>query len=176
MKLDVTAQRWWLVYGLMLLGIVSRIVPHPWNATPVMAIALFAGTYLEKRWAMLLPLAIVAVSDLLIGWHNTVPFTWGAFLLTGIIAWWVRQRPGALRILYGALAGSVAFFVITNFGVWLVGGLYPPTAEGFWQCYVAAIPFFRNSLLGDLVWTTALFGGFTLVTTLLPASRAAHSG
>ena len=154
----------WILYGLILLGVVARLVPHPWNATPVMAIALFGGTHLSKRSAILLPLTIVALSDLLIGWHTTVPFTWGAFILTGLLAWWVRLRPSASRILAGALSGSVLFFLMTNFGVWVVGGLYPMTAEGLRQCYVAAVPFFRNTLLGDLVYTAVFFGAYALAT------------
>ena len=159
-----------LVTGLLLLGIVARLVPHPPNATPVMAIALFGGAYLSKRWAILLPLAILLISDVLIGWHNTVPFTWGAFVLTGLLAWWVRARPGAGRILLAALGGSALFFLVTNFGVWWVGELYPRTRAGLWECYVAAIPFYRNTLLGDLSYTTALFGLYALAT------RAGASG
>ena len=162
----------WLVIGLMVLGIIARLVPHPWNATPLMAIALFGGTYLSKRWAILLPLAMVIVSDAILGWHNTIPFTWGAFLLTGLIAWWIRPRPSANRILFGALTGSVLFFLITNFGVWIVGELYPRTAAGFWECYIAAIPFFRNTVFGDLAWTAALFGGYALVSRAVAPQRA----
>ena len=154
----------WLVYGLLMLGIVARLVPHPWNATPTMAIALFAGTYLNTRSALLLPLAIVAASDVLLGWHATVPFTWGAFLLTGLLAWWIRKSPSAGRIFTGAVAGSVLFFLVSNFGVWVVGGLYPRTMAGVWECYVAAIPFFRSALAGDLVYTAALFGGFAMAS------------
>ncbi len=150
----------WTIYGLILLGITARLVPHPPNVTPVMAIALFAGTYLSKRSALLLPLAILAVSDLLIGWHQTVPFTWSAFVLTGALGWWVRRHPGASRILLGAAGGSLLFFLVTNFGVWATQDLYPRTISGLWQCYVAAIPFFRNSLIGDLIYTAALFAGY----------------
>lgn len=163
----------WLVYGLIALGIVSRLVPHPWNATPVMAIALFAGTYLSKRWAILLPLIIVAVSDLIIGWHNTVPFTWGAFLLTGLLAWGIRSRPTATRVLAGALGGSLLFFVLTNFGVWVAGGLYPRTIAGLWECYVAAIPFFRGTLVGDLLYTAMFFVGYNAVTHTRLARQSA---
>ncbi len=155
----------WLVFGLILLGVVSRIVPHPWNATPVMAIALFGGTYLPKRWAILLPLLIVAVSDFIIGWHSTVPFTWGALALTGLLGWWIRQRPGAGRVVCGAVGGSVLFFLISNFGVWVDGSLYPRTLSGLQECFVAAIPFFRGTLLGDLIFVTVFFGSVALVDT-----------
>ncbi len=152
--------------GFIVLGVLSRLVPHPWNVTPVAAIALFGGTYLPARWGLVLPLAIVAVSDALIGWHATVPFTWGAFLLTGMIGWWLRPRPSPARIVAGTLAGSVIFFLVSNFGVWLSGGLYAHTPAGLWQCYVAALPFFRSSVAGDLVCSAALFSGFALVTRL----------
>jgi len=164
-----------VVIGLILMGLVARLVPHPPNATPLMAIALFGGTYLSKRWAILLPLIIVAISDLFIGWHRTVPFTWGAFALTGMLAWWIRLRPRPSRILGGAVAGSLLFFLITNFGVWVAGTLYPQTLDGLRQCYVAAIPFFRNTVLGDLVYVTALFGGYALATSRQPARQAVGS-
>ena len=167
----------WVVGGLLLIGIGSRLVAHPWNATPLMAIALFSGAYLAKRWALILPLAIVAISDLFLGWHETIPFTWGAFALTGIIGWWLRSRPSPLRILTAALAGSVSFYLITNFGVWITSTLYPRTVAGVWECYVAAIPFFRGSLLGDLIYTGAFFGLYNLfelfgaVPASVPSSR-----
>lgn len=154
--------RAWIVCALLLVGLMARIAPHPWNATPVMAIALFGGTYVSKRWAIILPWSIVALTDFILGWHTTIPFTWGAMILTGLLAWWVRTRPTPERVLTASLAGSLLFFTITNFGVWLVGGLYPRTLAGLAQCYVAAIPFFRGTLLGDLFYTTVLFGGYAI--------------
>ena len=164
-----------LAAGLVLLGIVARLAPHPWNATPVMAIALFGGVALSKRWPILLPFLIVATSDVLLGWHRTIPFTWGAFLLTGGLAWWIRSRPTVARIVGASLVGSSLFFLITNFGVWVIGDLYPLTAQGLWQCYLAGLPFFRNTVAGDLVYTAALFGGYALATRTLPASPASRS-
>jgi hypothetical protein len=158
-----------LVVGMILLGILSRLAPHPWNATPVMAIALFGGACLSKRASILVPLSIVAVSDGLIGWHDTIPFTWGAFVPTAMLGWWVRRRASAGRIVAASLVGSLLFFVITNFGVWLVGNLYPLTRAGLWQCYVAAIPFLRGTLAGDLVYTAIFFGAYALVTRRTPA-------
>ena len=115
------------------------------------------------------------LSDALIGWHNTMLFSWSAFVLTGLLAWWVRQRPGIWRILAGATSGSILFFLITNFGVWVAGGLYPSTLEGLRQCYVAAIPFFRNTLLGDLIYTAAFFGGYALVMSIVLTRQTARS-
>ena len=161
--------------GLILLGVVARLVPHPWNATPVTAIALFGGTYLSKRASVVLPLVIVAISDFLLGWHHTMPFTWGAFVLTAMLGWWVRRRASAGRIATAALVGSALFFVITNFGVWLPGDLYPLTWAGLWQCYVAAVPFFRATLVGDLVFTAVFFGSFALVTRARPVQSTVPS-
>ena len=173
---DRAAQRQpWIVFSLILLGVVARLVPHPWNATPIMAIALFGGTYLSKRWAILLPLATVILSDAIIGWHTTMPFTWTAFALTGGLAWWVRSRPGAARIATAALAGSLLFFLITNFGVWIVGGLYPPTAQGLRDCFVAAIPFYRNTLIGDLVYTGAFFSAYAVIRRAQPLPHPART-
>ena len=159
-----------IIYALLAVGIIARLIPHPWNATPLMAIALFGGTYLSKRWSLLVPLIIVAISDLILGWHTTIPFTWSAFLLRGVLGWWVRRGASATRILTGAVAGGVLFFLLSNFGVWITQDLYPRTMAGLWACYVAAIPFFRATMLGDLVFTTLLFGGYAMVTRALGAT------
>ncbi len=153
-----------IIYALLGVGIIARLIPHPWNATPVMAIALFGGAHLSKRLSLLVPFLIIAISDFIIGWHATIPFTWSALLLTSVIGWWVRRRASGTRIVTGALAGAALFFVLSNFGVWITQQLYPRTAAGLWECYVAAIPFFRATVLGDLVFTTVLFGGYALAT------------
>lgn len=176
MTVPAPSTRRQLVVGLIVLGILARLAPHPWNATPVMAIALFGGTYLSKRWGVLLPLAIVGVSDLLIMWHRTVPFTWAAFALTGTLGWWLRRHPHPGRILCASLTGSWAFFLITNFGVWASGGLYPPTAHGLWECYLAGLPFFRNTVGGDLMYTTAIFGAYAALRHMNAAQDPARSG
>ncbi len=162
----------WLAYALIGVGIVSRLVVHPWNVTPVTAVALFAGAHLARRWALVLPLAIVAASDLALGWHSTVPFTWSAFLMVGLLGRRLRVRVTPARVLGTAAAGSVLFFLWTNLGVWLAEDLYPRTAQGLWACYVAAVPFFRGTLLGDLIYTAVLFSAFALLTR--PAAAPAR--
>lgn len=165
-----------IVLGLIVLGVLSRLVPHPPNVTPLTAIALFGGTYLSKRWGLLLPLTVVMLSDIVLGGDWTLVFNWAAFALVGLIAWWLRRRPTPGRITASALAGSVVFFLVTNVGVWVGGLLYPRTLAGLRDCFVAAIPFFRNTLLGDLVYTLAFFGTYALVTKPRPARQTARTG
>ncbi len=163
MKDKQAAPNPWMVYGLIIIGVIARLVPHPWNTTPVMAIALFGGTYLSKRWAILLPLITIIASDAILGWHNTMAFNWLAFALTGTLAWWVRPKPSAIRIFSASLLGSLLFFFITNFGVWAIGGIYPHSEAGLRNCFIAAIPFYRNTLAGDLIFTTVFFGSYSLL-------------
>lgn len=166
----------WLIAGLLAMGVLARFAPHPANATPLLAIALFGGTYLPKRWGILLPLGIVAITDFVLGWHVTIPFTWGAFALAGFLGWWIRANPSATRILGGTLAGAALFYLITNFGVWVVRDFYPRTPAGLWECYVRAIPFFRNALAGDVLYATALFGTYAIATRpRLAHQEAGHS-
>src|SRR3989338_2677157 len=119
-----------LALFLLIFGITLRFVPHAHNFTPVMAIALFSGVYLKRPYAVLLPLFLMMISDLYIGMHNTIFFTWGSFILIGLIGLWVRDRKNALTLAGSSIFSAVLFFVITNFGVWLTGGLYAPTLAG----------------------------------------------
>ncbi len=157
----------WLVIGLISLGVVARWVPHPPNVTPLTALALFGGAYLSRRWAIGLPLLAVVLSDLVIGLHETIAFTWGAFALAGLLGWWLRRQPSPKRILLASCTGSMLFFLVTNFGVWLVGEqgtMYPHTIDGLVGCCVAGLPFLRNTFAGDLMWTTGLFGLYALAS------------
>jgi len=156
-----------LVIGLVLLGVIARLVPHPWNVTPLTALALFGAALLSRRWAIGLPLTAVILSDAVLGFHEVIAFTWGGFVLTGLIGWWLRKRVSIGRLVIASLLGSTVFFLVTNFGVWLLGEggtMYPKTVQGVWLCYTAALPFFRNGLFGDLVYTLTIFGLFTMAT------------
>ena len=149
---------------LVLAGAVSRLVPHPPNVAAVAAISLVGGLYLDKRLALALPLGAMILSDLVIGFHGLTFYVYGGFVLTGLIGIMLRRvnRPGALAA--GSLTASILFYIITNAGVWLNGDgtTYPKTVEGLLMCYAAAIPFFRNSLVGDLAYTGLLAGIFEL--------------
>lgn len=150
-----------------------RLVPHPPNFTPIGAMALFSGAYLGRRGlAFVAPLAALLLSDLVLGFYAGMNFVYLAVALTVLIGWALTKHRSPLRIGAAALASSVMFFVVTNFGMWLFSGIYPPTADGLLACYVAAIPFFQNSVAGDLFYTALLFGGFAIVQRMLPQLRA----
>lgn len=155
-------------YLYVVAAIVLRLIPHPWNVTPIGTMFLFSGaTFRSRRYALLVPLAALLISDFAVvqflyqgrfGWFS--PVTWGAFLLIGLIGWTLRQKATFARVAAASVASSVSFFLITNFGVWMAGQLYPRTLGGLATCYVAALPFFRNSVLGDLFYAAVMFGSY----------------
>ena len=173
-----------ILVSAVLLAAVTRLIPHPPNFAPITAMALFgAATLTDKRLAVLTPLLALFVSDLCIeamhrlglmaawGLYSGMWVTYTAFLLITVMGFLLRGHRTVPAIAGVTLAGSVFFFVWTNFGVWAFWNLYPHTLEGLVACYTAAIPFFRNTLLGDAVYSTALFGGFALAERLLPVLR-----
>ena len=153
-----------IAYILILIGAVARFLPHLPNFTPVGALALFGGTKLKNKYAaILVPVAIMAMTDFYLGFHKLIFFTWGSMALAALIGFWVRKKYGFNRIAIGTLAGSVLFFAITNFGVFLQGW-YGYSFSGLAQTYVMAIPFFRNSLMGDVFFSAVFFGCYELAT------------
>ena len=157
----------WIVVALIVVGVAFRLMPHPANFVPVGAIALFGGAVLSTRLALWLPLAIMVLSDLFIGFHGTMLFTWGGFVLIGMFGMFLRNRSNAERIPLGALGGALIFYVVANFGVWVEGKLYAHTLQGLVECYVAALPFLRASLMADLFFCAVLFGTYALATRSL---------
>ncbi len=159
---------------LILFAVLSRFLPHPPNFTPVLAIGLFGGATFSKRsLAFIIPLAAMAFSDLFLGLHSTLMWVYGAMLLSVGIGILIHRRKSALTILSGTIGSAILFFVITNFGVWITGGGYghPLTISGLTACYVDAIPFFRNTLVSNLVYTGVLFGAFESLARIFPVIR-----
>ncbi|MGA1030396.1 MAG: DUF6580 family putative transport protein [Flavobacteriaceae bacterium] len=139
------------VMGIIVLAVVTRLIPHPPNFAPITGIALFSGTYFaNKRWALLLPLLCLFITYVFLGFHSLMLVVYASFLLISAAAQWMQK----VRFI-SVLGASVFFFLTSNFGVWYL--YYPHTWEGFMQCYTLAIPFFGNTLAGDLFYTAALF-------------------
>ncbi|TAL01535.1 MAG: hypothetical protein EPO08_09745 [Rhodospirillaceae bacterium] len=163
-----------VVASMILAAALTRLLPHPPDMTSIAAVALFGGAYFsDKRMAFLVPFAALFMSDLLLGFYAHMEVVYGSFALITCIGLWLQARRTPVRIAAATLAGSAVFFLVTNFGVWAFGSLYPKTMDGLVACYIAAIPFFANTLQGDVLYTFALFGGFALLERQFAALREA---
>ena len=167
MKLEYSAMTTKLPFLIAAVLAVAfwRIIPHPPNVTPVMAMALFAGCYFaDKKVAYLVPLLAMLVADLVIGLHSSMLFVYAGVALTVFVGNdWLSRKADGLRVIVATVGCSLLFFLLTNFGAWLVSeAVYPRSAAGLMQAYVAGIPFYKNSVLGDLFFSAVLFGGYYL--------------
>jgi hypothetical protein len=161
-----------LAIALIVLAAALRIAPHPWNFTPVGAMALFAGAALkDRRLAFLLPLLALFVGDIFIGFHKLIPIVYASFLINVAIGLWLREGRTVARISLATLLGAIQFFLITNFAVWQFLGGYTHNTTGLLTCYIAGIPFFWNTLAGDALYATLLFGSFALAERFVPSFR-----
>lgn len=156
--------------GFILLGIavvafivLSRLMPHPPNVTPLLSLAVFSGALLPRKYAYWLPLLGVIISDVFIGMHSLVLFTWGSFVLIALASSFALKNVSLRSTLLMSVGGATLFFVITNFGVWAEGRMYPATFEGLIQCYYNALPFFRNTLIGALLYSSIFYGAYITI-------------
>jgi hypothetical protein len=157
-------------------AVALRLVPHPPNFTPIDAMALFSGAYLGRRGlAFVAPLGALLLSDLVIGFYHGMATVYFSVVLIVLIGWQLSARRPFWRVGAAALASSVLFYVVTNAGMWLFSGIYPHTLGGLEACYIAAIPFFQNTVAGDLVYSALLFGGFALLMDAMPRLREAQA-
>ena len=164
-------------------GVLLRLIPHLPNFTPISATAIFGGAYLKKKYAILLPLLALAISDYLLLYinpfqtpmvnfsriypiwamfHPTTLYVWGSFVISGLIGLFIRGKKKTRYIVGASLLASIQFFLITNFGVWM-GGYYGMTFKGLINCYIEGLPFFQRTILGDLFYTISFFVLFELV-------------
>jgi hypothetical protein len=162
-----------LAYVFVIFAVAARMpfMPHPWNFTPVAAALLYFGARGSRR-QLWVPFALLAASDVILtkfvyayvfSWDHFVTWAWYAAILW--LGSQLRENTSWLRIGGAALASSVSFFVVSNFAVWACWNMYPKTLSGLMACYAAGLPFFRGTFVGDMLFTTVMFG--------LPAVAAA---
>jgi hypothetical protein len=168
-----------LIITLIVAAALMRLFPHQPNFTPIGAMALFSGTLISnKRWAMMLPLIALLLSDIALeiingsGFHATMPFVYGSLMLISMLGFLIRKRVQRQTIMVGSLVGSLIFFFVTNFGTWVTEGIYEHSFNGIMNCYIMAIPFFKGTVMGDLFYNLILFGGFSLVRWKFPKLAA----
>jgi hypothetical protein len=157
-----------VLYLYVLAAVVFRLIPHPWDVTPLAAMFLFSGaTFKSKSRSLLVPFIALLVSDGAVdlflyhghyGWFS--PFTWAGFLMIGLLGWMLRGKFRWYGVAGASVAGSTIFFLVADFGVWLFTPIYPKTGAGLTTCYIAALPFYGNALAGDLFFAALMFGSY----------------
>ncbi|MCO5249013.1 MAG: hypothetical protein M9887_08710 [Chitinophagales bacterium] len=177
--------RFTVLTGLILACAFSRMIPHFPNFSPLGAIGLFGVASFAKKWqAFLIPIVATWLSDLFINniiyaqyfegfaWFYS-GFYWQylSYLLIIIAGVFIFKKVNTQRVLSASLVASLIFFIVSNFGVWAGGLLYPKTMEGLVACYVAALPYLQGTFMGDLFYTTVLIGGFALLQNRYPILR-----
>jgi len=180
--------RYGLISLLILVAAFSRLIPHPFNFAPVGAMALFGAAYFSKRYlAFLIPIIGMWLSDLALNnlvygqyfdhfvwFYQGFAFTYGAFILIGLLGMILLNKVKPQNLLLASLLASVIFFLVSNFGVWASTPLYTKDFTGLLTCYTAGLPFIKNTILGDLIYTTVLFGAFEFAQSKISALRFAR--
>jgi hypothetical protein len=170
-----------LLLGAALVGldVLVRLLPHAWQFTPLAASALFAAAMFRTRiLSLAVPLIALAISDGIMGFYDwrVMSVVYAASVLPAAMALYVSPWRSVAVLLSLCLASSVSFFLTTNFAVWAFEGIYSHDLAGLTACYVAALPFFKNTVIGDLFWTCALFGGYQLFRMRLATLESRTTG
>jgi hypothetical protein len=169
---EITVVRTVIALAVVLLAAVLRIVPHPWNFTPIGAMALFSGAMIkDRRLAFLFPLLALFVGDLFVGLHVLIPVVYASVLLNVLIGRFLADNRTVARLGGATFLAALQFFLITNFAVWALLGSFPHTFAGLMTCYALGLPLFGNTLAGDALYVALLFGGFALAERTFPALR-----
>ncbi len=158
-----------MAFFFILAAAVLRLVPHLPNFVPIAALALFGGAYLNKKFALIVPLLAMLASDIFLGFYNPwiMLSVYGSFVLIGLVGLWLKNHKTIANVVGASLFGSIIFFLATNFAVWAVPhSFYPRTLQGLMESFIMGLPFFRNTLLGDLFYVTMMFGLYELVLML----------
>jgi len=154
-----------MLYILIIIGVASRLLPHPPNFAPIMALGLFAGAYLNKKTAFIIPVVAMLIADYFIGFYDVkiMLSVYACIVLGSLVGHKLKNKKSVSNIALSTLAVSVIFFVVTNFSLWFFSDFYPHTAEGLSLCFTMAIPYFQNSLLGNAVYVIFFFGSYELL-------------
>lgn len=165
------------IVAIFFVSIATRLLPHPANFTPITALALFTGTYLavKTRWALLLPLFAMAISDMIIGiydWRVMIS-VYASFTTVALIGMLVAKKKNIGTVVGATLSASLLFFVVTNVAVWGFSGMYPATLQGLLMSLTMALPFFRHAILGDLIYVGLFFGVYEFAMSYAPLLKPA---
>ena len=161
-KMNNTNFKFYSALVLIFILAFSRIIPHPPNFTPILGMAVFAGATFDKKiYSLLIPLVAMVLSDLFLGFHSSMIIIYLAICLNVLIGTYLVNI-SYLKIIGSLILGSLAFFIITNFSVWALSGMYTYNLEGLLTCYTMGIPFFQNTIISTILYGLGVFFIFDL--------------
>lgn len=170
-------ERWLLIIALVILGIGSRLIPHPPAATAMTAVILASAYYLGPSASVLVSLTVLLLSDMVLGTYElpVMISVYGSFLAIAALGMLLVGKQSVTRRVALIASGSIVFFLITNAAVWFFTPWYPKDFSGLLMSYTLALPFLRNMLLGDFIYTAALFGALSVLFTTVLVKRNAYA-
>jgi len=165
----------WCLVAIVLVLAFSRLVPHPPNAVPIVAMALFAGAFFSNRMlAYLVPLVAMLISDYVLGFHSTIGYVYAGVAMTVFIGSFLKHIT-VLKVGISAIVASLIFYLVTNFGAWLHHDMYPQNTNGLLQAYTAGLPFLRNSMIANLAFSYLVFYGLSALPSMQAMAKPKHS-
>ena len=165
------------LFCLLALAVFGRLLPHIWNATPILALSLFVSAYFGFEYSIFFVFAAMFVSDSIIGFYSwqIMISVYGSLFLAGFLGQYIKRHKNVGAIAVVTFSSSILFFLVTNFAVWQFGSMYSHTWQGLMDCYTMAIPIFRNTLVGDLFYTSVFFGAYEFALYMITKHRAISS-
>lgn len=174
--MDKITPRFWFLTFLVFVAAAVRLIPHPPNFAPIAAIALFGGAYFNKKsFAFAVPLAAMFITDAIIGFHSSMWIVYVSFAVIVLIGMVLLKKVSVKNVIAASVTASLSFFIMTNFGVWAFGTMYPKNIAGLIECYIAAIPFIQNTLIGDLFYSGIIFGIYEFAKSKIPVLSEAKA-
>jgi hypothetical protein len=175
--------RFGVISGIILFAAISRLIPHPVNFAPIGGMALFGAAYYNKKyWALIIPVLSMWLSDLIVNnvvygqyfdhfvwFYQGCYWTYSAFVLITLVGFFILRQIKVINLLAATLSASLIFYLVSNFGVWFSTEMYPKNMAGLMACYGAGLPFLKNTLLGDMAYTSILFATFEYAQRSIPA-------
>ena len=153
-----------IILLIIIFASATRLIPHPPNFTPIIAMGLLGGAYIKNRLLIIIiPIGSMFISDIFLGFHGVIYWVYGSLILVAFLGKILITNVNIKNCSLGVLIGSFTFFIITNFGVWLTSGYYPISVNGIIVCYTMALPFFINTLASSVFYSIVMFGGYELI-------------
>lgn len=149
--------------AIIIFGAIMRVIPHEANIAPIGVICLFSSSYAPKRYALGIPILSMLLSDIFLGFHHVMIWVYSSFFLISLTGLYLRNNISFKNVFVYSLFSSFLFYIVTNFGVWVSTNMYSKDLQGLLECYTLALPFLRNTLIGDILYSGILFGGFNIL-------------